>query len=208
MRCPFCSAEKESLKVIDSRTCENGRSIRRRRECLHCDKRFTTYERVEQVTRLMVVKKDGRRVPWDREKILGGLERACFKRPVPESELARIADEVEEDVKAAYDREAPSSAIGQHVIDKLRRLDQVAYVRFASVYRQFKTLEELVGEAQAVLDARRYEDPPGQGRLFVEPGAAARVANGAERPVDNGSEAAAPPAPPKARRQSRAAPAT
>jgi transcriptional repressor NrdR len=181
MRCPFCSADKESLKVIDSRTCENGRSIRRRRECLNCSKRFTTYERVEQVTRLMVVKKDGRRVPWDREKILGGLERACFKRPIPETELIRIADEVEDELKAGYDREVPSTVIGQTVIDKLRRLDQVAYVRFASVYRQFKTLEELVGEAQAVIDARRYEDPPGQGKLFVEP---AQRANGAEQPQE------------------------
>jgi transcriptional repressor NrdR len=189
MRCPFCSADKESLKVIDSRTCENGRSIRRRRECLHCGKRFTTYERVEQVTRLMVVKKDGRRVPWDREKILGGLERACFKRPIPESELIRVADEVEEEIKAGYDREVPSSAIGQIVIDKLRRLDQVAYVRFASVHRQFKTLEELVGEAQAVIDARRYEDPPGQGRLFVEPPGQARAANGEEHEAKNGAEA-------------------
>src|SRR5215211_7206031 len=174
MRCPFCSADKESLKVIDSRTCENGRAIRRRRQCLNCDKRFTTYERVEQVTRLMVVKKDGRRVPWDRERILGGLERACFKRPIPESELIRIADEVEEEVKGAHDREVSSTVIGKAVIDRLRRLDQVAYVRFASVYRQFKTLEELVAEAQAVVDARRYEDPPGQGRLFIENGATHR----------------------------------
>jgi transcriptional repressor NrdR len=180
MRCPFCSADKESLKVIDSRTCENGRSIRRRRECLHCGKRFTTYERIEQVTRVMVVKKDGRRVPWDREKTLGGLERACFKRPIPESELIRVADEVEEEIKATYDREVPSAVIGQMVIDKLRRLDQVAYVRFASVHRQFKTLEELVGEAQAVLDARRYEDSPGQGKLFVEPPGRGEAPNGEE----------------------------
>ena len=209
MRCPYCSAEKESLKVIDSRTCENGRSIRRRRECLHCDKRFTTYERVEQVTRLMVVKKDGRRVPWDREKILGGLERACFKRPVPESELARIADEVEEDVKAAYDREAPSTVIGQHVIDKLRRVDQVAYVRFASVYRQFKTLEELVGEAQAVLDARRYEDPPGQGKLFVEPVTQRVTAapNGEHRAAGAERAGAGAPRGPARRRRREPAPA-
>jgi transcriptional repressor NrdR len=185
MRCPFCSADKESLKVIDSRTCENGRSIRRRRECLKCHKRFTTYERVEQVTRLMVVKRDGRRVPWDREKILGGLERACFKRPIPETELIRVADEVEEEVKAGFDREVPSSAVGQIVIDKLRRLDQVAYVRFASVHRQFKTLEELVGEAQAVIDAKRYEDPPGQGKLFIEPAQPETVeANGKEHPIE------------------------
>lgn len=168
MRCPFCDAEKESLKVIDSRSCEGGRSIRRRRQCLQCNKRFTTYERIEENVRLMVVKKDGRRVPWDRGKILAGLERACFKRPVPNSELLRIADEVEEEVFKTQDREVPSHLIGQLVTDRLRRVDQVAYVRFASVYRQFKTLEELVAEARSVLDAKRYEDDPSQGRLFLD----------------------------------------
>ena len=171
MRCPFCNADKDQLKVIDSRSCDGGTAIRRRRECLHCAKRFTTYEKIERPVRLMVVKKDGRRVPWDKQKILAGLERACFKRPVSEADIIRIADEVEDEVFNAHDREVPTGAIGQLVIDKLRRLDQVAYVRFASVYRQFKTLEELVDEARAVLDARRYEDPPGQGRLFVEPAA-------------------------------------
>ena len=167
MHCPFCNADKESLKVIDSRTCEGGRSIRRRRECLNCSKRFTTYERIEDPIRLIVIKKDGRRVPWDRTRILSGLERACFKRPVPENELLRIVDEVEEEVFKTHDREVPSALIGQLVTDRLRRLDQVAYVRFASVYRQFKTLEDLVDEAQAVLDARRFDDPS-QGRLFIE----------------------------------------
>ena len=168
MRCPFCNAEKEKLHVVDSRTCEGGRAIRRRRVCKGCKKRFTTYERIEQPSRLVVIKKDGRRVPWDRNKILQGLERACFKRPVPESELARIAEEVEEEVFSAHDREVPSTAVGELVTDRLRRVDQVAYVRFASVYRQFKTLEDLVEEARAVLDARRY-DVPGQGRLFIDP---------------------------------------
>ena len=172
MRCPFCDAEKEQLKVIDSRACDGGRAIRRRRQCLHCDKRFTTYEKIEEPARLTVVKKDGRRVPWDRNKILRGLERACFKRPVPEAELIRVADEVEDDVFRTHDREVASARVGQLVTDRLRRLDQVAYVRFASVYRQFKTLEELVDEAKAVLDAQRYEDP-GQGRLFAEKAAAA-----------------------------------
>lgn len=167
MRCPFCDAEKESLKVIDSRACEGGRAIRRRRECEKCSKRFTTYERIEQQMKLTVVKKDGRRVPWDRASILNGLERACFKRPVPESELIRIVDEVEEEIFATHDREVPTSAIGRLVIGHLRRIDQVAYVRFASVYREFRTLEELVEEARAVLDARRFEDP-GQGRLFID----------------------------------------
>jgi transcriptional repressor NrdR len=167
MHCPFCNADKESLKVIDSRTCEGGRSIRRRRECLNCNKRFTTYERIEETIRLIVVKKDGRRVPWDRTRITSGLERACFKRPVPESELLRIADEVEEEIFKTHDREVPSALIGQMVTDRLRRVDQVAYVRFASVYRQFKTLEELMDEARAVIDAHRFEDPS-QGKLFVE----------------------------------------
>jgi transcriptional repressor NrdR len=180
MRCPFCNAEKESLKVIDSRTCDGGRSIRRRRECLNCSKRFTTYERIEENVRLTVVKRDGRRLPWDRNKIITGLERACFKRPVPESELLRIADEVEDEIFKSHDREVATTYIGQLVADKLRRVDQVAYVRFASVYRQFKTLEELVEEARAVLDAKRFEDPS-QGRLFIEPAESARNgSNGAE----------------------------
>ena len=200
MRCPFCDAEKESLKVIDSRACEGGRAIRRRRECEKCSKRFTTYERVEQQTKLTVIKKDGRRIPWDRAKILSGLERACFKRPVPESELTRIVDEVEEEVFASHDREVPTSYIGQLVIDHLRRVDQVAYVRFASVYRQFKTLEDLVDEARAVLDARRYEDP-GQGRLFIDQSAA--KANGQE--AANGE--LPKPAPRKGRRAKAEPPA-
>ena len=202
MRCPFCHSERIAVK--DSRECEDGRAIRRRRECESCAKRFTTYERVEQTIRMMVIKKDGRRLPWDKQKILTGLGRACFKRPVSESELLRIADDVQEEVFATFDREVPSTAVGQLVIDRLRRVDQVAYVRFASVYRQFKTLEELVDEARAVLDARRYEDP-GQGRLFVEPpggresngnnaraGAAGASAAHAEAPA---GEASADPSP-------------
>src|SRR5689334_2412373 len=182
MRCPFCNAEKERLKVIDSRSCDGGKSIRRRRECLQCGKRFTTYERVESTVRLTVIKKDGRRVPWDRNKILTGLERACFKRPVPESELHRIVDEVEEETFKGHDREAPTTFIGQLVAEKLRRLDQVAYVRFASVYRQFKTLEELVDEARAVIDARRFDDPS-QGKLFAE-----EQERLVKHPGDNGSQ--------------------
>ena len=194
MRCPFCNAEKEKLNVIDSRTCEGGRAIRRRRTCEECDKRFTTYERIEQPNRLIVVKKDGRRVPWDRSKIVSGLERACFKRPVPETEVLRIAEEVEEEIFSSFDREVASTAVGGLVTDKLRRVDQVAYVRFASVYRQFKTLEELVDEARAVIDAHRY-DVPGQGRLFVDP-AARHPAGGAN---GNGSEPQAAGSAPKPR---------
>ena len=201
MHCPFCNADKESLKVIDSRTCEGGRSIRRRRECLLCHKRFTTYERIEDPIKLIVVKKDGRRVPWDRAKIMTGLERACFKRPVPDSELLRIVDEVEDEVFKTHDREVPSTLVGQLVTDKLRRVDQIAYVRFASVYRQFRTVEELMDEARAVLDARRFEDPT-QVKLFVEPPPPEPVTNnnnnnnhtnGANGNADHTGEAGTPP---------------
>jgi len=178
MRCPFCDADKESLKVIDSRGCDGGKAIRRRRQCRSCSKRFTTYERIEQNLRLTVVKSDGRRQPWQRDKILAGLERACFKRPVPETELLRICDEVEEEVFKTHDREVPSQTIGRLVTERLRRLDQVAYVRFASVYKRFKTVEELVDEARSVIDARRFEDPD-QGRLFIDPASA---------PSDDGGE--------------------
>jgi transcriptional repressor NrdR len=191
MRCPFCEAEKESLKVIDSRTCEGGRAIRRRRECLRCGKRFTTYEKIEQNVRLSVVKKDGRRMPWDHKKIFSGLERACFKRPIPEAELQRVVDDVEEEIFKSYDREVPSDVVGRLVTERLRRLDQVAYVRFASVYRQFKTLEELVDEAKAVMDARRFEDPS-QGRLFVEPPAANAEAGSATHEHASGNGHPAP----------------
>jgi transcriptional repressor NrdR len=167
MHCPFCQSEKEALKVIDTRGADSGKSIRRRRECEECGKRFTTYERVEDPVRLTVVKRDGERVPWDRDKILRGLERACYKRAVPESELLRIVDEIEEEARKEFDREVLSSRIGEAVIERLRRLDQVAYVRFASVYKKFQTLEDLVSEAQAVLDARRFEDPT-QGKLFLD----------------------------------------
>ncbi|MGH7177503.1 MAG: transcriptional regulator NrdR, partial [Tepidisphaeraceae bacterium] len=186
MRCPFCDSDKESLKVIDSRSCDGGKSIRRRRQCLECSRRFTTYERAESPMRLTVVKRDGSRQPWDREKVRTGLERACFKRPVPQAEITRIVEEVEEETFRSHDREVPSEPIGRLVADKLRRVDQVAYVRFASVYKQFKTLEELVNEAKAVIDARRYDDPD-QGKLFVE----------GEKPRGNGSHAhEQPPAKP------------
>jgi transcriptional repressor NrdR len=168
MRCPFCSADKDCLKVIDSRTCEGGRAVRRRRCCQTCRKRFTTYERVETNLRMHVVKRDGSRVPWERGKIIAGLERACYKRPVEADQIQKLVEDVEEEVYRRFDKEVPSSEIGRLVIDRLRWLDQVAYVRFASVYRRFRTLEELVAEAQTIIAAKRLESP-GQGTLFVEP---------------------------------------
>jgi transcriptional repressor NrdR len=187
MRCPFCEADKESLKVIDSRTCDGGAAIRRRRECQKCSRRFTTYERIEPNMRLVVIKKDGSRVPFDRNKILSGLERACFKRPIEVGQMRRIVDEVEEEIQKLHDREVASSVIGELIIQRLRRLDQVAYVRFASVYRRFKTLDELVREAKAVIDTRHH-DMPGQGRLFIEPPEDADARKTASKPSNGNPE--------------------
>jgi transcriptional repressor NrdR len=202
MHCPFCAAPKESLKVIDSRTCEGGASIRRRRECSKCEKRFTTYERIEQPIRITVVKKDGRRVPWDRTRVLGGLQRACYKRPVSQADLERLAEEIEEEVFSTFDREATTAEVGQIVIDRLRRLDQVAYVRFASVYRQFRTLDDLMAEVRAVVESRRLEDPS-QGRLFAEADNNAPEAESSATPSTNGPVAEPTPAPGRKRGRPR-----
>ena len=148
MRCPFC-AHPES-KVIDSRPADEGASIRRRRECLACHKRFTTYETMESLP-LMVVKKDGSRQSFDRRKVLGGMIRACEKRPVPLAELERIAGEIEQDLQNSMEREISTEAIGEKVMDRLRDVDQVAYVRFASVYRQFKDIDTFMAELNKLL---------------------------------------------------------
>jgi transcriptional repressor NrdR len=191
MRCPFCDADKEHLKVIDSRSGEGGRAIRRRRRCLSCKKRFTTYERIEENIRLTVIKKDGSRVPFDRQKLLTGLERACYKRPIKLDDIQRIVDDIEEEIHKNHDKEVPSHVIGELVTEKLRRLDQVAYVRFASVYKRFNTLDDLVQEAKAVLDARRFEDPS-QGRLFIEPPPPTIAGGSAGNGGEEEEEAAAP----------------
>ncbi|HOB76223.1 MAG TPA: transcriptional regulator NrdR [Phycisphaerae bacterium] len=164
MRCPFCK-EIDNDKVIDSRLSEAGEVIRRRRLCMGCGKRFTTKERVENEVRLMVVKRDGTRQPYDRSKVLHGIEGACYKRPLSEGAINQLVDEVEDRLFREFEREVPSLAIGQIVCEKLRQMDQIAYVRFASVYRQFKDLGELIAEARNELDRRKAETP-GQGRLF------------------------------------------
>lgn len=186
--------------MIDSRTCEGGKAIRRRRQCLNCDKRFTTYERIEETVKLTVVKKDGRRMPFERSKILTGLQRACFKRPVADADLERLIDDVEEEIGKTFDREVPTEVVGQLVADRLRRLDQVAYVRFASVYRRFKTVEELMEEARAVLDAQRFEDPT-QGKLFLESPSAPAITAAAKglaapSPSDDSTKLRRPPVKP------------
>lgn len=151
MKCPFCG-EADS-KVIDSRPTEDGGKIRRRRECLACKKRFTTYEVVETVP-LMVVKKDGSRELFDRQKLLGGMQRACEKRPVSYKMLERAVDNIEQSLLNTYDREINSSYIGELAMKELKDTDEVAYVRFASVYRQFSDLNTFMDELKEMLDQR------------------------------------------------------
>ena len=138
MRCPFCG--RGESKVLDSRAVDERDAIRRRRECLACSRRFTTYERMEENT-LLVVKKDGRREPFDRGKILAGLRKACEKRPIPISILEDLADRIERELRNRMDHEAPATEIGERIMKALHKIDEVAYVRFASVYREFKDLD-------------------------------------------------------------------
>ena len=148
MKCPYC-AHPES-KVVDSRPSDEGASIRRRRECLSCHKRFTTYETMESLP-LVVIKKDGSRQTFDKSKLLNGMLRACEKRPVPFSQLEGIANEIEQALQNDMDREIPSARIGELVMERLKGVDEVAYVRFASVYRQFKDISTFMAELNKLL---------------------------------------------------------
>ena len=152
MKCPFC-AELEN-KVIDSRLSNQGAVIRRRRECLGCQRRFTTYERVEEILP-MVVKKDGRRETFDRQKVLEGLKLACQKRPVGADQLEAVVDGIERRLQEMGEKEVPTSVIGEAVMRELARLDEVAYVRFASVYRSFKDLGEFMSELKELISERK-----------------------------------------------------
>ena len=162
MRCPYCERDRD--KVTDSRPSESGETIRRRRECLACGKRFTTFERVERTERLMVVKKDGSRVPFDPDNVMKGIMAACGKRPVPASEKERIAREVEEEMHREFDREVPSRVVGKRVADKLKSVDQIAYIRFASEYYEFSTVREIQREIDDL--AERPPPAPGHPDLF------------------------------------------
>jgi transcriptional repressor NrdR len=153
VRCPYCQQDED--RVIDSRTTDDGTAIRRRRECQACSKRFTTYERVEGEESLRVAKKDGRVQSFDRKKLLHGMMVACEKRPVATEELEAAANRIHHLLLAEGDREIPSTRIGELVMGELHRLDQVAYVRFASVYRQFKDLDEFMSELKRVLGGGR-----------------------------------------------------
>ena len=152
MKCPFCGNIED--KVVDSRIATEGDSIRRRRECLKCQRRFTTYEYIEKST-LMVIKSDGRREPFDRNKILSGLIKASEKRPVSMKTIEELVDLIERALQRTYDKEVNSKNIGEMVMDQLHKVDEVAYVRFASVYRQFKDINQFLGELKDLLHKRR-----------------------------------------------------
>jgi transcriptional repressor NrdR len=160
--CPYCAVDND--KVIDSRASDGGLVVRRRRECLGCGKRFTTYERVEKTSRLAVVKKDGRRVIFDPQKVLSSLQAACGKRPVSEEIKSRLVQEVEDEVHREFDREVPSAEIGKRVAIKLRGIDQIAYIRYASEYYDFRTLDDFSQELSALQS--RPVDLPNQAPLF------------------------------------------
>lgn len=149
MKCPFCG--KENTRVIDSRPADDNSSIRRRRQCDECNKRFTTYEKVETIP-LVVIKKDNNREPYDRSKIEAGVFRSCHKRPISVDQINALVDEVENIIFNMEEKEVPSSVIGEILMDKLKELDAVAYVRFASVYREFKDVNTFMNELKKILD--------------------------------------------------------
>lgn len=151
MRCPFCKDAKADSRVIDSRESGGGFVIRRRRECMACQRRYTTYERVEE-SPLKVVKKDGRREPFDRDKIVASLVGCCQKRPVGDEQIQLLADEIEREVREVHDREVPSRFVGELIMMRLRELDKVAYVRYASVYREFREPQDFLEELRPLLE--------------------------------------------------------
>lgn len=148
MKCPFCSFE--DTRVVDSRLGREGNNIRRRRECIECERRFTTYERIEE-TLPLVIKKDGRREPFDRQKIIGGIQRACEKRPVSIATIEQAVDQLEQHFQECGEKEIESSRIGEYIMQSLQTIDEVAYVRFASVYRQFRDINEFMAELKEIL---------------------------------------------------------
>lgn len=164
MICPYCEANDD--KVIDSRASDGGKVIRRRRECIGCGKRFTTYERVEQSTRLLVVKKDGTREPFDREKISASIHAACGKRKIPAHILSEMIDSIEDELHRQFDREVDTRTVGERVMVRLKDADEVAYIRFASEYYQFRNVDDISRQIQE-LNAR-IKDVKNQQSLFKE----------------------------------------
>jgi transcriptional repressor NrdR len=164
MRCPYCHDNDD--KVIDSRSSDGGKAIRRRRQCNACGKRFTTYEHIERSTRLNVIKRDGTRVPYDRDKLAAGVQKACYKRPIPAEQLVNLTDSVEEDLFCLGEREVASIDIGRRVAEQLKRLDQIAYIRFASVYMQVRNIDDLLEEVREVKESQQPPPLKDQGNLF------------------------------------------
>ena len=162
MICPYCGEDDD--KVIDSRASEGGMAIRRRRECLGCHRRYTSYERIEKTARIVVVKKDGTRVAFDGSKILAGIQAACGKRPIPEDFKVKLAQEVEDEVHREFEREVPSVEVGQRVATRLRHLDEIAYIRYASEHYDFRTLDDLSKEVSDLKS--RTRNLPNQQELF------------------------------------------
>lgn len=155
MKCPYCTFGES--RVVDSRPTEDGTMIRRRRECTQCNKRFTTYERVEDIP-LIVVKKGGQRVPFDKNKIFNGMIKACEKRPVPIDDIKKLVDDLERNLYQSEMKEVPSSIIGEQVMEALKLLDEVAYVRFASVYRQFKDVASFMDELERLISEKQTKE--------------------------------------------------
>ncbi|MEM1446515.1 MAG: transcriptional regulator NrdR [Planctomycetota bacterium] len=164
MQCPFCGVNDD--KVIDSREVDAGKSIRRRRQCKRCGKRYTTYEHVESTVRLMVVKRSGDRVPYDRDKVLGGLQKACHKRPVSAEQLNAAVDAIDDELFRIGQREVDSVDIGRRCIEKLKHLDHVAYLRFASVYMKIDNVDDLLEEIQEFRETAPAPPTPEQTELF------------------------------------------
>ncbi|HEY2392513.1 MAG TPA: transcriptional regulator NrdR [Candidatus Angelobacter sp.] len=161
MKCPFCGFEND--KVVDSRESKEGESIRRRRECLKCEKRFTTYERIDEIP-YMVVKKDGRREKFERQKVLAGLLRACEKRPISMGKMEQIVNEVEQFVIDSPERERTASELGEQIMNNLKQIDKVAYIRFASVYRDFKDVGEFHSELESLLNTKDDKSKPAKAK--------------------------------------------
>jgi transcriptional repressor NrdR len=162
--CPYCGRDND--RVVDSRSSDGGVMIRRRRECLDCTRRYTTYERVEKTARLMVIKKDGTRVPFEFENVLRGVQAACGKRPIAEEMKVRLAQETEEELHREFEREVQSAVIGLRVAAKLRELDQIAYIRYASEHHDFRTLEDFAEELSEL--QARPRNLPNQQEMFEE----------------------------------------
>ena len=163
MKCPFCKEDRD--RVVDSRSSDGGRVIRRRRQCLACKRRFTTYEKIGESFKLWVVKKDRSRVPYDRDKLIAGAQKACYKRPVSAEQIQQIADKVEENIFRNFDKEVTSAFIGESVMEQLGKVDKVAYIRFASVYRDFTDADDLLDEVSQAISQTESGDQP---KLFAE----------------------------------------